>query len=274
MALNTLEEELKCKLLIRSHQGTFPTPQGERLLHDAELILDIASGWESLNESNINAGSLHIGANPATYNFLIVPLQVQLQEKFPGLNIFSYEIKNQNILSNVEKGSIAIGIISVLPNEESEFKKQLKRKRLTAQQLYIDRLDVFAKNDHRLTTAPCLTTEDLSNEALALYPEQDDTIAGPIYSKFFNNGRFYHLSNLSNILQVIESGHAVGIFPKLMIENSPQVKTGQIVALPLCDFKLPLTFYLVTREGERAFGIQKKVADAIVDVCAEYPTLT
>lgn len=273
MALNTLEEELNCKLLVRSHHGTFLTAQGEQVLSDAEKILAIAEGWKNLNELGNTAGNLYIGANPATYNFLIVPLQVELQEQYPNLNIFSYELKNQKILSSVEKGTISIGIISILPSEKTDFLKQLSKKKLRATLLYVDRLDVFSKCDHPLATLSCLTTEDLAGESLALYPEQDDTIAGPIYSKFFTNGHFYHLSSLINILQVIERGKAVGIFPKLMVENSPQARSGHILALPLCDFPLPLTFYLVTRDDRHQPSIQKKVTDIIIDKCSNYPDL-
>lgn len=274
MALNSLEEELGYKLLIRSHQGTFLTTQGEQVFNDAQRILDIASGWHALNESTANSCTLHIGANPAAYNFLLVPLQVNLQESHANLNIFSYELKNQKILPALEKGSISIGIISVLPNEEADFNRQLKQKKLVAHQLYVDRLDVFTKGDSHLASQICLTTKDLSNESLALYPEQDDTIAGPYYSNFFNNGKLYHLSSLNNILQVIESGKAVGIFPKIMVENSPQAKSGHIVALPLCDYQMPLTYYLVTRTGDHQFGTQKEVIDTIIDICSHYAIMS
>lgn len=274
MALNSLEEELGCKLLIRSHHGTFLTAQGERVLKDAQTILNIASGWQNLNDTEENAGSLHIGANPAAYNFLLVPLQVDLQEKYPNLNIFSYELKNQKILPALEKGVISIGIISVLPDEEADFKRQCQNRKLIAHELYVDRLDVFTDHASPLTQLDCLTTRDLSDESLALYPEQDDTIAGPYYSRFFNNGKFYHLSSLNNILQVIESGRAVGIFPKIMVENSPQARSGHIVALPLCDYQMPLTYYLVTRDGDSHYGAQKKVADTIIDICAYYTHLS
>ena len=158
MALNSLEEELGYKLLIRSHQGTFLTTQGEQVFNDAQKILDIASGWHALNESTANSCTLHIGANPAAYNFLLVPLQVNLQESHANLNIFSYELKNQKILPALEKGSISIGIISVLPNEEADFNRQLKQKKLVAHQLYVDRLDVFTKGDSHLVSQICLTT--------------------------------------------------------------------------------------------------------------------
>lgn len=270
LALNSLEEELGCKLLSRSHHGTTLTTQGEQVFNDAKRILDIAAGWNTLNERASNTCTLHIGANPAAYNFLLAPLQMILQEEHTNLNIFSFELKNQKIIPNLEKGAISIGIISVLPSEEANFKRCLKQKNLTACQLYIDRLDVFTHSTSHLISETCLSTNDLAGEALALYPEQDDTIAGPYYTKFFEKGKLYHLSSLNNILQVIQSGKAVGIFPKIMVENSPQAKSGHIVALPLCDYQMPLTYYLVTRTGEHQFGLQKKVIDTIINICAQY----
>ncbi len=188
--------------------------------------------------------------------------------------LLALELKNQKILPALEKGVISIGIISVLPDEEADFKRQCQNRKLIAHELYVDRLDVFTDHASPLTQLDCLTTRDLSDESLALYPEQDDTIAGPYYSRFFNNGKFYHLSSLNNILQVIESGRAVGIFPKIMVENSPQARSGHIVALPLCDYQMPLTYYLVTRDGDPHYGAQKKVADTIIDICAYYTHLS
>ena len=271
LALNSLEEELGCRLLIRSHRGAFLTPQGERILADAEKILAIAAGWKDLNSRDEETGDVHIGANPAVYNYMLTPLQISLQETYPGLSIFSYEIKNQNILVSLENGSIALGIIFVLPSEEGDFQKSLAKKQLRAVPLYQDILDVFIGACHPLSTRHCLKTEDLASLSLALYPEQDDTISSPVFSRFFKNGRFYRFSGLTNILQVIQEGKAVGIFPRLMVQNSPQAKSGSILALPLCDFQVPLTFYLVTRDRESLSSACEKAKNAVIHACAGYP---
>lgn len=97
-ALQSLEEELGFKLFSRSYQGVLLTPNGQKVLEDAQKILSLSGKWKDLaNTQKGMFGQVHIVANPAAYSGMVMPIVLDLQTAYPEIDLFPYEAKNQNI---------------------------------------------------------------------------------------------------------------------------------------------------------------------------------
>jgi len=250
-ALNTLEKELGFKLVIRSHNGVALTPNGERILNDFEQILSIASHWKVIAEKEKNVHApISIIANPAAYNSIITPLILELNTYYKGLDVFSYEVKNQAIPSYLESVEYSIGIISVLPKDEPILRQKAKNNHWQLDLLLEDQCKILISTKNPLTSKDQLTLSDLTSLNLAMYPEKDDTIAAPLFKQLFQDGTCFHLSNLENILQFVAADKAVAIMPGTLLAKNPYVLSRKIKIMELIDYPQPLNYYLLYRKKD------------------------
>ena len=258
-ALDALEKELGFRLLIRSYHGVVLTPNGEQVLRDSEEILKIASKWKYLAEAEHNHEPIHIVANPAAYSSMVTPLILELNQKHNGLRVFSYEVKNQAVLSYLEDNEYSIGIFSLLPKDEELFQKRIKEKRYKMELLLEDQCQLLISPKHPLALQKTISISDFSTLNLAMYPEKDDPIASPLFKKFFAAGALLHLSNLQNILQIVADNKAVAFMPQKVISKNPYVLNQQIKVLPISDYPQPLNYYIAYRKDNLKSETYKQV---------------
>lgn len=258
-ALDTLEKELGFKLLIRSYQGVALTPNGERLLSDCEQIFAITSQWKVLAEEEQSHEPIHIVANPAAYSSMITPLILELSSCHKGLNVFTYEVKNQAVLSYLEENEYSICIFSVLPKDEAQFQQKIKEKHCKLELLLEDQCRMMISPAHPLAMREHIMLADCSSLNLAMYPERDDPISAPLFKKYFTDGSHFHLSNLQNILQVVADNKAVAIMPYKIISKNPYVLNGQIALLEIIDYPQPLNYYIAYRKDNLKSDTYKHV---------------
>ena len=87
--MNNLEQELGCKLFVRSHQGVALTPEGRR------LFLRVAAAYEQLRlgeeeiqrDCSLDTGTISIGTNEVALHLLLLDKLSAFHEKFPGVHI-------------------------------------------------------------------------------------------------------------------------------------------------------------------------------------------
>ena len=206
-ALQSLEEELGFKLFSRSYHGVLLTPNGQKVLEDAKKILSICGKWKELASApNGMFGQVHIVANPAAYSGMVMPIVLDLQTAYPEIDIFPYEAKNQNIPDYLLNNTASIGILSVLAEEEKGLLKLAKRNNWQCEKLYEDHCCVFISTQNPLAQRDYLLLKDLSSLVLAMYPEQDDTIASPVFSKYFAKEQYFRPVSYTHLGDPVQSG--------------------------------------------------------------------
>lgn len=267
-ALQSLEEELGFKLFSRSYQGVLLTPNGQKVLEDAQKILSLSGKWKDLaNTQKGMFGQVHIVANPAAYSGMVMPIVLDLQTAYPEIDLFPYEAKNQNIPEYLLNNTASIGILSVLEEEEKGLLKLAKKNNWQCEKLYEDYCCVFISTKNPLAQRDYLLLKDLSSLVLAMYPEQDDTIASPVFSKYFAKEQHFRLSNLGLIMQMITEDRAAGVFPNLMMSNYKYVMDQEVKAMPVCDFVQPLTYYVICRKQELLSEACQKTMELVKEYC-------
>ena len=250
-ALNNLEKELGFRLLIRSHNGVRLTDSGRKLRDDCEKILAITSQWRLLAEREQFAHEpIHIAANPAAYHSVVTPIILAFDQHYKGMDIFSYEVKNQMIPSYIEKMAYALGILSVLSQDEAALEQLAKASGWKLDLLLEDYCQVLMSAKNPLAAAGKLRVADLAPLNLAMYPEKDDPIVIPLFKQYFQSGTFFHLSNLESILQMVVEDHAVAIMPGRMLARNGYVREGKIKLMALVDYPQPLNYYLLYRKKD------------------------
>ena len=107
-AMNCLEQQLHCTLLVRTNRGVFLTTEGEKLYtHVAAAMEQLFTAEEELAECvGLSHGSIAIGASETALNLFLLDKLKEFHNTYPGirLNIYNHStpqairaLKKQNI---------------------------------------------------------------------------------------------------------------------------------------------------------------------------------
>jgi LysR family hydrogen peroxide-inducible transcriptional activator len=124
MMIQKLEEELNLKIFDRSRQPVCPTKAGKELLIQArQILLEVKRFEEIASEANnFMGGELKIGVIPTIAPYLL-PLFIQsFVEKYPDVKLKISELITDQILEQLEKGELDVGIL-VSPDNNKTLKE-------------------------------------------------------------------------------------------------------------------------------------------------------
>ena len=119
MQIKKLEEELEVVIFDRTKQPVVPTLIGEKIIAQARTILSEHIRIESIiqQEKSIIAGSLVIGIIPTLAPYLLPLFIGDFSRKYPALEIKVVELLTEEIIEQLEKNLIDVGVL-VTPLEE------------------------------------------------------------------------------------------------------------------------------------------------------------
>lgn len=136
MAVKNLEEELDYLLVERSSKGISFTEKGKLVLEKAaEIDNDLR---ELLNLKNTfldeMAGKVFIAGASHRYNLQLVDLIIQLQERYPRLQICLEDRNNLDIIQEVAKGGYLMGFLQLNSIDEIFYQNEIERYNLVFSQ--------------------------------------------------------------------------------------------------------------------------------------------
>jgi len=125
--LQRLEQELNCKLLIRTNSGVRLTEAGQAYLKMAKQMLHLYENFkfEIGQLRNLAYGRLRVGASWYLTTTLLPEIITAYSQHFPGIQVDCMESRTSVLLEALHDGQINIAFISQLPQENI-----LNRKRL------------------------------------------------------------------------------------------------------------------------------------------------
>ncbi len=258
-ALSSLEDELGFKLFNRSHKGMETTPEGARVLDDAERILATMNEWKSLAPETGAPPPVHVAACPLPYNALLLPAMNDLHLVGARLTMFPYEVKAPLIPAFMEKRRASIGITFVLSKDKRLLQRQAEKNGWHMETLLHDEFHVFLGASHPLAVKKALTTEDMTTLPLALYPDDDETSFMTLFAPFFNRERSLRLSNFQHIIAAVAGGLAACIFPRRLMPGIPQAASGEIRGIPFARKPDPVEYCLLTLPATQLSQADKRV---------------
>lgn len=246
IAINALEEELQYALLKRTKKGVVLTEEGERVLREAQVILDTISDWYQIKgEGEFSLeGVVHILAIPSVCVALSHTLISQLQKNHPKLSIFLHEKTPQYMLSSLENGAVNIGITSCPRGGEEAFCRHIQEGGWQAEKLLEDERCVLMSAVHPFAQKKTLKQAELKQLTLAYYSDMSDDVS-EAYKKYFNQDRFFRLSNRESILELVAENGAVGIFPEKTTRSSYLRRNTLIKAVPIADMDMRISYFML-----------------------------
>ena len=113
-AMNNLEQELGCRLFLRTHKGVTLTPEGEKLFAHVQIAQEhIHAGEAELSSArNLEKGHTSIGASETAMPGLLLPVLREFHRMYPGIRI---QITNQSTPQAVEavwSGAVELAVVT------------------------------------------------------------------------------------------------------------------------------------------------------------------
>lgn len=124
-AMNRLENELGCRLFIRSHKGIALTEEGKTLYHRAAIAfeqLSMAENELSLSTEPVS-GIVTIGASEtALHGFLLQSLG-SFYDRFPGIHIRILNLSVSDAVEGVRTGKVDFSIVATPTGAQKPLKE-------------------------------------------------------------------------------------------------------------------------------------------------------
>lgn len=112
-AMNNLEQELGCRLFLRSHRGVTLTPEGERLFAHVQIAQEQlqAGEVELASQKTLQRGHVSIGASEIALHGLLLPVLRIFHLTYPGIKIQITNHSTPQAVSAVKSGLVDFAVV-------------------------------------------------------------------------------------------------------------------------------------------------------------------
>lgn len=112
--VNKLEQELGCRLFLRSNRGVSLTPEGQTLYRHVQIAEEqLQTGIGELAQNRgLEQGSISIGTSEVALHLLLLPVLRQFRRSFPGIRISVTNHTAIQAVSAVKSGQVDFAVIS------------------------------------------------------------------------------------------------------------------------------------------------------------------
>ncbi|MCR2747740.1 LysR substrate-binding domain-containing protein [Limnobacter parvus] len=265
VAIKKLEEELSVSLFERGSNEVSLTAVGERIVVQAQRVLEEASAIKSIAQQGMNPlnGPLRVGVIYTIGPYLLPGLVSSMIERVPSMPLVLQENFTVRLLELLRQGEIDVAVLA-LPINESGF---------VIQPLYDEPFMVALPKSHRWANEKSIRSDDLRSENMLLLGTGHcfrDQVLGvcPELSRFSQSSegiqRTFEGSSLETIRHMVASGVGITVLPSSSVPN-PVPKESLLTYIPLADDDTRRTVALVWR---KSFG-RREALDALRDAIME-----
>jgi LysR family transcriptional regulator, hydrogen peroxide-inducible genes activator len=259
VAIKKLEEELNVSLFERGSNEVSLTPVGERVVVQAQRVLEEASAIKAIAQQGKDplAGPLRVGVIYTIGPYLLPGLVSSMIEKVPTMPLVLQENFTVRLLELLKQGEIDVAVLA-LPINESGF---------VIQPLYDEPFIVALPKSHRWAQEKTIRSDDLRGENMLLLGAGHcfrDQVLGvcPELSRFSQSSegiqRTFEGSSLETIRHMVASGVGITVLPSSSVPN-PVPAESLLNYIPLADDDTRRTVALVWR---KSFG-RREALDAL-----------
>ena len=243
-AMNRLEQELDCRLFVRSHRGVTLTPEGEKLyLHASAAFAQLQTAEAELaGERVLEAGQITVGVTEIALHLLLMPLLSGFRKTYPGIRIRVLSASTPQTIRASAQGLVDLA----LATSPAEINSPLTAASLRGFQ------DVLLAG----TAFSALRGKPISIENLTDYPLiclGRDSMTFRFYDKLFSDSGAVlepdvEAATADQILPMVENGLGLGFLPYEMARQA--LADGHVFQVELKE-SVPERRILLIRDKNR-----------------------
>jgi DNA-binding transcriptional LysR family regulator len=264
--ISALEQELGIRLLDRTGKGTTPTVAGKILLDHARRIVSEMRGIApAINRfKGLEDVSLTVGASNIPGDYMIPIALPNLLKRFPRLEITVIQGDSREVLDDLARGDVEIGIVGSRFDDDLYDYTPLGR----------DRIILVAGQGHPWYERDSVALEDLRGEPVILRERGSGT--GKTVREALSKAGIdpesltvkVTLGSNQGVKQAVKCGIAVSFISELSVRN--ELDQGVLSAVNTPGLDITRQFYLASRRGRElspaaaAFG--KTMMEIIIGI--------
>jgi LysR family hydrogen peroxide-inducible transcriptional activator len=160
MQIKKLEDDLGVIIFDRTKQPIVPTEVGEKIIAQARIVVAESKRINELIKDNSNAvsGELTIGIIPSLAPYLL-PLFIGIfTQKYPLVKVKIVELMTEEIIHQLKKDTLDVGILVTPLNENGVIEKPL----------FYEKMVLYINKEHPLARKKILKTTDIATPDLWL----------------------------------------------------------------------------------------------------------
>lgn len=267
--IRKLEDELGEKIFDRSKQPVVPTEIGGAIIGQARKVVQEAARLEQMvhDQRETLVGELRIGIIPTLAPYLLPLFLRSLSEKATGVNLIIADMTTQNIIQNLKKDLLDVGIMATPTQDPLLFEEPL----------FYEELVVYAPHEKSLLDKRYVLSEDLDINRLVLLEEghciRTQVINLCALQKAQNSLQniTYEAGSLETLQRLVESHSGITILPQLALLNFDEGRMQNIRF-----FKPPAPVREISIVTNRAYAkkrmtrlLKKEILDNLPDFMKE-----
>lgn len=258
--MNVLEQQLGCKLFIRSNRGIRLTPEGERLYYRVSVAFEqLRLGEEEIErDRSLETGTISIGTSDTAMHMLLLQKLSQFHEQYPGVHM---RISNDTVPQTIAE-LIRNNIDYALVNTPIDITAPLKATTLISFREVLIGGPKYKE----------LASQKRHLSELSPYPficVKPGTSSRSFYQKLYYQNNLQlrvdmEVSTADQILAVVEAGLGIGFFSDVLAE--PLIKNGSIYKIDLYE-DIPDRHICLIEDTSRPQSVaMKAMKDLICDI--------
>lgn len=226
MMVKKLEEELGCMVFDRSKQPVVPTEIGHRLIAQARVIIcEQRKMFDMVTDSQAAiAGEVKVGIIPTIAPYLLPLFLPSFLNKFPQVHITIREITTQQIVDQLQKGTIDMGILATPLSVEG----------LKEEVLYYEKFKVFTAPQQSDSLKNYILPEEIDTHKLLLLEEghcmrtQMLNICELQKNRSLDTSLDYEAGSIESLINLAEAYEGITIIPELCLQQLSATKRSQV----------------------------------------------
>lgn len=243
--IKALEKTLGVELFIRSghtiklsEAGRLLLPFAHKLIHQAIEVQELMT---SLQQNIV--GHLRIACSTTAGKYILPQLAARFCQRFPGINVSILACRPLNVIPQLLEGEANLAVVSSYDLCGNGFE---------CQEFFKDGITLIVPARHPWAMRSAVDPADLLDEPL-LMREPTSGTRRRILTELAKHDIglddldiFLELGNAEAIVRTVEAGYGVSFISTLAAEWA--LNLGRVVSVPVVDFDLQRTIFMVRRE--------------------------
>lgn len=216
MQLQKAEEELGVVLFDRSKNPILPTPEGEKIIHQARFVIREYKKIFSIIDASKDevSGEFRLGVIPTLTPYVVPLFAGAFVKKYPQVNLTIEEFKTEEIIELLGKDELDAGLL-VTPLVGETFIERV---------LFHEPFSVFASKNHPLLKKSKIKDRDLDTSDVWLLNEghcfrQQVLNICRIKDKGTHDNLKFESGNLETLKNMVTNSSGYTLLPQLAVDN-------------------------------------------------------
>lgn len=217
MMIKKLEAELEVKIFDRSRQPVIPTEIGHKIIAQAKVIVSHYGRMKEIisNEQDEIKGELKIGIIPTLAPYLLPLFMTSFLNKYPLVKLRISELTTDDIINQLEKHSLDVGLLSTplnLPGINEQF-------------LFYEQFVVYASSKEKILKKKYVLASDIDVKRLCLLEEghclrsQVVNLCELRNKESETNQLDFATGSLETLKKIVEANQGITILPLLALKD-------------------------------------------------------